>query len=185
MKKALALVLTLALALALLTACGGDNSSTPDKSDDAATSPGSQETPKDNQGGSDLINEWPKAIYDPYNIPQYTDGNIVCVDESPYSIPSANTFVDGSAVHIAGASFAELIAYVKALKTENVGTILDSDIASLENKEDGSGSVTVTLADGKNIQIGWWGYEDQSDFYYNSASEKVGYTYNVEFFIYQ
>ena len=191
MKKALTLVLALVLVLSL-AACGNSNtpsntpSSTPSGNNTTSNPPASNtpsETPSD--GDSKLVNEWPKAIYDPYNIPAYTDGQIVCVDESPYSIPSANTFVEGSAVHIADASFATLVAYIKELKDAKVGDITDFDIESIEKKENGSGSVTFALADGKILQIGWWGYEPQKDFYYDDASNMVNYTHNAEFFIFE
>ena len=198
MKKMLALALVMVLALSLLTACGGGggNSSTPSGGNNStstppasntpsSTPPGNDNTPSSTPNGADLVNEWPKAIYDPYNIPAYTDGKIVCVDESPYSIPSANTAIEGSTVHIADASFDKLIAYVKDLRAADIGTVLDSAIEFLEEKEDDSGSVSFTLSDGKMLHISWWGYQDQQDFYLDGALEQVKYTYNVGIFIYE
>jgi|GEM_PF-3604068 len=198
MKKRLAIALVMVLALSLLTACGGGNSNTPSGGNSRISTPPANNTPSDTTSGSDntpsntpdnspsstpsgadLINEWPKAIYDPYNIPAYTDGKIVCVDESPYSIPSANTAIEGSTVHIADASFDRLIAYVKDLRAADIGTVLDSAIEFLEEKEDDSGFVSFTLSDGKMLQISWWGYQDQQDFYLDGALEQVKYTYNV------
>ena len=191
MKKTISIALVLVMALSLLTACGGDSDTATSGGSNGTNPPASQSgngndtSPSGNTGGdSKLANEWPKAIYDPYNIPAYTDGNIVCVDKSPYSIPSAGSHVEGSAVRIENASFSTLIAYVKDLKTANIA-IMDSDITSLEKKEDDSGSVSVALSDGKIVYIGWWGYQDQKDFYYDDAGNKISFTYNLEFFIYQ
>ena len=136
---------------------------------------------------SKLINEWPKSIYDPYNIPPYTDGNIVCVDESPYRIPSADAVINGSTVHIAGASFSNLLIYIQALNAAGIGNAAEfaRDFSFFEKKGNGSGAITFSLNDGKILQINWWGYEDQKDFYYDDASQMVEYTYNVGFFIYE
>ena len=145
---------------------------------------GSSNMPSSNSGAA-LVNEWPKAIYDPYNIQAYKDGRIVCVDESPYRIPSANTAIQGSTVHITDSSFDKLIAYVKDLRDARIGNVLDLAISFLEEKEDDSGSVSFTLSDGKVLHIQWWGYQDQEDFYYDDADKQVKYTYNVGIFIHE
>jgi major membrane immunogen (membrane-anchored lipoprotein) len=192
MKKAITLALVLILALSLLTACGskdnggtgstGGNNSTPSTSQG-----GNDTTPSNNGGDSELANEWPKAIYDSYNVPAYTDGKIVCVDESPFRIPSAEAHADGSAARIADASFSKAIEYINALSNAGLcdnTSAFDADFKFFQKKESGSGGITINLSDGKNLQIEWWGYEPQKDFYYDSAEKQVEFTYNLEFFLF-
>ena len=197
MKKAITLALVLVLALSLLTACGSNNdngggsTTTPPANSNNTTPPASQggndTTPSGNGGDSELVNEWPKTIYDPYNIPAYTDGTIVCVDESPFRTPSAEALVDGSAVCIADASFSKVIEYINALSSaglcDNTSTF-DADFKFFQKKESGSGAITINLSDGKNLLIEWWGYEPQKDFYYDSAEKQVEFTYNLKFFLF-
>jgi predicted small lipoprotein YifL len=194
MKKIISIALVLVLALSLLTACGGKdnnggNSTTPPANSNTTTLPSStpDSTPSNNGGDSELVNEWPKAIYDSYNVPAYTDGTIVCVDESPFRIPSAEAGIDGSMVCIADASFSKVIEYINALSSaglcDNTSTF-DADFKFFQKKESDSGGITINLSDGKNLQIEWWGYEPQKDFYYDSAEKQVEFTYNLEFFLF-